>query len=279
MYLNLGCGNRFCQTWTNVDFISKNSSVLKFNLVQGISFPDASFNVAYHSHLLEHFSKAKALFFIQECRRVLRPQGIIRIAVPDLEQIIRSYIFALEQALAGSQEATDNYTWLLLELFDQMVRTHTGGEMAAYLQQAHIPNEAFVLQRCGLEAENLISASRSQQPTNSTHWIKSALKPAYRLLQHPQSLRELLLRLALGKTEYQSLLIGRFRQGGEVHQWMYDRYSLTTLLKECGFEQIVQRSASESYIPNWTDFNLDTEPDGSVYKPDSLFMEAIKPLE
>jgi hypothetical protein len=35
--------------------------------------------------------------------------------------------------------------------------------------------------------------------------------------------------------------------------------------------------ADESYITNWTSFNLDTEPDGSIYKPDSLYMEAVKP--
>lgn len=58
---------------------------------------------------------------------------------------------------------------------------------------------------------------------------------------------------------------------------MYDSYSLAKLLKACGFQQIMQRTATQSYIPNWSDFNLDTEPDGSVYKPDSLFMEAIKP--
>jgi hypothetical protein len=58
---------------------------------------------------------------------------------------------------------------------------------------------------------------------------------------------------------------------------MYDRYSLSKLLTQCGFHQIVQRSPTDSYIPNWSQFCLDTELDGSVYKPDSLFMEAIKP--
>ena len=58
---------------------------------------------------------------------------------------------------------------------------------------------------------------------------------------------------------------------------MYDRYSLSHLLQSCGLGQIVQRAANESYLPDWTVWNLDTESDGTVYKPDSLFMEAIKP--
>ena len=77
--------------------------------------------------------------------------------------------------------------------------------------------------------------------------------------------------------EYETLKIGRFRQQGEVHQWMDDRFSLKCLLNECGFVDVIQRNASESYLPDWSSFNLDTEQDGSIYKPDSLFMEAIKP--
>jgi hypothetical protein len=58
---------------------------------------------------------------------------------------------------------------------------------------------------------------------------------------------------------------------------MYDRYSLALLLEKYGLENIIQRTAAESYIPDWASFNLDTELDGTVYKPDSLYMEAIKP--
>lgn len=40
---------------------------------------------------------------------------------------------------------------------------------------------------------------------------------------------------------------------------------------------LIQRTATEGYVPNLFSFNLDTEPDGSIYKPDSLLLEAIKP--
>ena len=58
---------------------------------------------------------------------------------------------------------------------------------------------------------------------------------------------------------------------------MYDRYSLARLLRDSGFRDPVRREANESLIPGWTKFNLDTEPDGTVYKPDSMYMEAVKP--
>ncbi len=56
---------------------------------------------------------------------------------------------------------------------------------------------------------------------------------------------------------------------------MYDRYSLTELLKEVGFGQIILRTAFESEIDKWEKYQLDVI-DGEVRKPDSLFIEAKK---
>jgi predicted SAM-dependent methyltransferase len=275
-YLNLGCGSRFHQEWTNVDFTSTREGVITQNLTQGIPFPDNFFDVVYHSHLLEHFAKAQAESFLNECYRVLRPQGILRVVIPDLEQIARMYLVALEQARSGSQEWSANYDWILIEMYDQTVRNYSGGEFLAYLSREYIVNEEFVLKRCGIEAKNLMEAA-SQTP-NQSQIISSPslLKSIYRFLRYSSYRRESLLKLLLGK-EYSSLQIGRFRQSGEIHQWMYDSYSLKRLLKQCGLENIIQQTANKSYIPDWTSFNLDTEPDGRVYKPDSLYMEAIKP--
>ena len=83
-----------------------------------------------------------------------------------------------------------------------------------------------------------------------------------------------LIKLLLGK-ESPLYEVARFRDSGEVHQWMYDDYSLKRLLEEQGFNSAVRKTASESYIKDWASYSLDTEPDGSVYKPDSLYMEAI----
>jgi predicted SAM-dependent methyltransferase len=281
-YLNLGCGRRFHPEWTNVDFVSTGKGVIPHNLTEGIPFPDASFDVVYHSHVLEHFSKTASESFLRECCRVLRPQGVLRVVIPDLEQIARNYLIALEQASSGSQEWAANYEWMLLEMYDQTVRNHSGGEMAAYLFREHIPNQEFILKRYGTEAKNLIEAGRQhqQQPQSASlpeGQPKRLLKQIYRFVRHPTYRRESLLKLLLGE-EYSALEIGRFRQSGEIHQWMYDRYSLALLLEKCGLEKVVQRSATESYIPDWASFTLDTELDGTVYKPDSLFIEAIKPL-
>jgi len=51
----------------------------------GLPFPDASVDFLYSSHFLEHLYRVEVLALLQEARRVLKPTGIFRICVPDLE--------------------------------------------------------------------------------------------------------------------------------------------------------------------------------------------------
>lgn len=271
--LNLGCGSRFHPDWVNVNFTSTGPGVIAANLNEGVPFADSSFDVVYHSHLLEHFPKSDAPMFLRECYRVLRPGGVIRVAVPDLAAMARKYLEALEHARAGEDGWQHNYDWMMLEMYDQVVRNKSGGEMAAYLFQELIPNEEFVIQRCGVEARNLIASGRKVRTMPKvTRQKQTLLGRAWRMIRPTGEVR---LRRLLG-AEYKALQIGRFRMGGENHQWMYDSYSLGKLLQGAGFKDVCTRMATESYVDGWQSFNLDTEPDGSVYKPDSLFMEAIK---
>ncbi len=277
--LNLGCGGRFREGWVNVNFTSTGPGVIAANLGKGIPFPDESFDVVYHSHVLEHFQKSAAADFLKECHRVLRPNGVIRIVVPDLEGITRNYLAALEKARVGVEGWDHNYDWMLLEMYDQVVRNQSGGEMARYLRNPSISNEQFVVDRCGTEVRNIIAAGRKNRGNEQTAIRRapapSKLRGILNLLRQRDHWRGELLRRLLGN-EIEALQIGRFRLGGENHQWMYDSYSLGKLLLVSGFRNVAVRSATESYIPEWFSYNLDTEADGSVYKPDSLFIEARK---
>lgn len=279
-YLNLGCGDRFNIDWTNIDFNATEKKIIAHNLIEGIPFPNDTFDLVYHSHVLEHFTPKQAQTFTKECYRVLRPGGILRVVVPDLETIIKTYLLALEKIELGAKEWSDRYDWILLEMYDQTVRNYPGGLMAKYLSQDNIPNQDFILGRCGVTAKNLIDIFKKEQNQSEVKItikdkLKPWIKPIYKFIISYNYRRELWLKLVL-KDEYQALQIGRFRQSGEVHQWMYDRYSLARLLEQSEFKKIIQRTAYDSYISNWTNFNLDTEPDGTIYKPDSLYMEAIK---
>jgi hypothetical protein len=82
----------------------------------------------------------------------------------------------------------------------------------------------------------------------------------------------------LFKKELTYINMGKFRNSGEIHKWMYDSYSLKTLLEKVGFVKVKTQTAKISYLENWSRFKLDTDEGGNVRKPDSLFMEAFKPL-
>ncbi|HWS87103.1 MAG TPA: methyltransferase domain-containing protein [Pyrinomonadaceae bacterium] len=288
-YLNLGCGLRFHPAWTNVDFVAGDPSVVAHDLRRGVPFGDEQFEVVYHSHVLEHFSKADAEPFLKECRRVLKPGGVVRVAVPDLERAARVYLQALEKAEGGDDAWRDNYDWMMLELYDQTVRERSGGEMAAYLLQEEIPNKEFVIGRVGVEAERIIESaaqSRESVPAGASPPQRrspgAVLRRLYGMVRRPSfrresstSRRESAIRKLLGE-EYELLRLGRFRRGGEVHLWMYDRHSLARALRAAGFRDPRVVGAAESRIQGWAGFQLDTEPDGTTYKPDSLFMEAVK---
>jgi predicted SAM-dependent methyltransferase len=277
-YLNLGCGDRFHCSWKNINFVSTGEGVVAHDLKQGIPFADNSFDVVYHSHVLEHFPKVEAVTFIRECHRVLRPQGVLRVVVPDLEQIARMYLYCLEKAYIDPEEWEQNYQWILLEMYDQTVRNKSGGDMLNFLSRQNISSQEFAIARCGVEIKNIIDNSQQQSFANTIpeNNFQKFLKHIYRLLRYSNYRHQAILKLMLSQTELDALEIGQFRQGGEVHQWMYDHYSLSSLLRKCGLQEITKCTAHESYIPEWTSFNLDTELDGTVYKPDSLYMESIK---
>lgn len=100
-YLNLGCGSRFHRSWINLDMNPSDPCVRMCDLTKGIPFSDESFEVVYHSHVLEHFPKDKAFGFMQECHRILGRGGVIRVVVPDLEQIAKNVLKCLRAIRSG----------------------------------------------------------------------------------------------------------------------------------------------------------------------------------
>ncbi len=269
-YINLGCGAKFNERWVNVDFTSTGKDVIAHNLTQGIPFKDNAFKVAYHSHVLEHFTKDGAEKFIAECYRILQSGGILRIAIPDLEAIARNYIKYLDASLANDNSAKEKYNWTMLEMYDQVVRSKGGGEMIDYIMDETKNNDAFLIERNGDEIKQLFNNFRNVKPDESVTKNSSG----FSLANFKSRVKNKLIRMLL-KEDMNALSIGQFRLGGEIHQWMYDRYSLGELLKKHGFKNPTVVTATESKIPEWNSFNLDMM-DGKVRKPDSLFMEAQK---
>ena len=271
-FLNLGCGNKYHEQWVNIDLSSNSKHVLSANLLKGIPFEDNSFDVVYHSQVLEHFPPETGTFLVNECFRVLKPGGFIRIVVPDLENIVDEYKKQLTLNLENPDiESASNYDWIMLELFDQAVRHYPGGRMAEYLSQKEITNEEYILNRIGHTGR--ILRAQTITPKNTVNNTKSLL------LSHARKIKRYLKKRLMSfyksnfiSKEYE---IGKFRQGGEVHFWMYDRYSLARILQNAGFSNISQKTPFISDIPYWERFELDVK-DGLAYDPVSLFIEAKK---
>ncbi|MGC2855632.1 FkbM family methyltransferase [Novispirillum sp. DQ9] len=250
--VNVGCGRHYHPAWINMDVAPSDASVIRHDIQTPLPLEDESCDAVYHSHVLEHLPRRHALAFLTECFRVVRPGGMLRVAVPDLEQICRAYLASLRGALRGGSEALARHEWMTIELLDQMVRDQSGGEMYRYWMQDPMPAEDFVYQRVGEEAREAISRARAGGAGKVPPPFSAASSPS------PAD-------------------AATFRQSGEVHLWMYDRVSLLRLLEEAGFICARIRRASQSAIAGFASCGLETMPDGAVRKPDSLFMEAFRP--
>jgi SAM-dependent methyltransferase len=272
LLLNIGCGRRFHAAWINADLRPSIPEIQRVDIRHPLPFPDASYDAVYHSHVLEHLHRGAGERFMCECARILRPGGVLRVAVPDLETIARGYLTALEAALRGDAGSRGRYDWMLLELIDQMVRERPGGEMGDYLRRTEIPNEEFVIERIGAEGRDIIDEFRTTLGRKSEEPVEAVAAE-----NTDADNREAELRRLLG-SEFRLLELGRFRRSGEIHQHMYDRFSLSELMKTAGLIEMRVVTAVESMILDWSSYELDADPDGNTWKPDSLFMEAVRPL-
>jgi predicted SAM-dependent methyltransferase len=272
-YLNLGCGPKYVKStdWVNADMLPYGKDVIQCNFLNGIPFDSNKFELVYHSHVLEHFSKKDGENFIKECFRILNTGGVIRIAMPNLEEIAKQYLANIERAMNNETNAGNDYDWIMLELYDQTVRNKSGGLMLDYLTKATIDNEKYVYDRIGDDARKWRKSTNDEENVMKIGTIGIFKK----LIQKPslifKGIKLVYLRIVLSKKGYQNYKIGKFRTGGEIHQWMYDRYSLTRLLQNIGFTDVTLRAATTSFIDEWESFKLDNPNERA-----SIFIEAVK---
>ncbi len=248
--------------------------VEQHDITKGLPYEDNSFDGVYHSHVLEHLEPRDGEKLLDECFRVLRPNGVLRIVVPNLEQIVTLYLNYHREAWAGDETAAIHYKWMKLELLDQLVRSHSGGSMGQYMAGEEIKNSGFVRSRVGDEfsrCQDMGQGSDIDRPRDPT----LVEKMAERLKKGKLGLTRWFIRRMMGKGALRSFDEGMFRNQGEIHRWMYDRYSLKELCTDRGFVDFKIQTANESSIDDYESFELDSE-DGNIRKPDSLFVECQK---
>lgn len=256
--LNLGCGDRTHPEWVNIDsslrlrlgrlplirrWVPSPPDIRIHDLRHGIPFSDATVDVVYASHVLEHLTQNVGREFLREIHRVLKPGGIVRIVVPDLEAAVRLYLAALEGVKSHPEDDSlrQAHEWATIYLLDQMVRISPGGDMVRWLRE-HRDTPAV------RAMEGTLRSIAASPPTD------------------PRLSRRLLDRLRPRSAA----------RTGELHRWMYDAVSLRNLLAAAGFGGVASFSCCESRVADWQSYQLDNNPDGSPHQPGSIWMEGVK---
>jgi glycosyltransferase involved in cell wall biosynthesis/predicted SAM-dependent methyltransferase len=93
--LHIGCGTLYKEGWINIDNNSDNNIEkidLNIDVTNRLPFEDNSIDFIYHEYFIEHLSYEEGELFLQECYRILKPDGVMRFACPDLDKLNGNYI-------------------------------------------------------------------------------------------------------------------------------------------------------------------------------------------
>ena len=253
-FLNIGCGNIYSSEWNNVDFV-KNKDVTYWDIRNGLPYQDSSMDAVYSSHLLEHLSPIEAKNLMGEINRVLKKGGVLRIVVPDFEKICVEYLSCLGCATQNpSAENLLKYDWIMLELIDQMVREKSGGLMREVIDSGNFDKE-YVHERVGDIALSG-KINNTQSDTKFITWLKK--------------IKKILKTTVIPNKDP--------RKTGEVHRWMYDRFSMGRLFRDNGFKMVTITEFNKSLIPDWNIYSFDSSKfdQAKQKKPESIYVEGVK---
>ena len=89
--LQIGSGSNLLPGWLNTTLYPFAPGTVYLNACTLFPVPDDSFDYVFSEHLIEHLEFEEAAKTLRESHRVLREGGRIRIATPNLEQIIALY--------------------------------------------------------------------------------------------------------------------------------------------------------------------------------------------
>jgi SAM-dependent methyltransferase len=92
MRLNWGCGPVPARGWINSDRHAAPGIDLAADIRDGLPAPDDHFDYAVSIHALQDVPYLDVVPALRELRRVLRPEGVLRLGLPDLDRAVRAYV-------------------------------------------------------------------------------------------------------------------------------------------------------------------------------------------
>jgi len=95
--LNVGCGTDYKKGWINIDNntdenIESDKLDLDWDMRNPLPFDDNSVDFIFNEHFFEHLTPDEARSAMTDLMRILKPGGVMRIAMPDLEDIVDHYL-------------------------------------------------------------------------------------------------------------------------------------------------------------------------------------------
>jgi predicted SAM-dependent methyltransferase len=93
--LNIGCGTDYKKGWLNIDNNSDDNIDkldLNWDLREKLPFDDESVDFIYSEHFFEHLTPEEGKKTIKDLMDLVKPGGVMRIAMPDLEVVVNTYL-------------------------------------------------------------------------------------------------------------------------------------------------------------------------------------------
>jgi predicted SAM-dependent methyltransferase len=179
------------------------------DLTKGIPHPSNSVDMIYSSHMLEHLRPSQAQFVLDDCHRVLKPGGVLRLVVPDLNEAAQAYLrrdleyfpshtSLIADAFMESISSPTRRENIVRRLASRMLRTDDGGHKWMYDAEsliARLRSVGFVdIERVGFrEGKNREIAMLDHRSPHHIHveTFKPAHPPQRRQANRPRPDRPL----------------------------------------------------------------------------------------
>ena len=270
-YINLACGSVFLENsnWINFDYASSCKAVKKVNLLKRLPPETETADLVYSSHFLEHILYSQVIDFLSEIFRILKSDGVLRLVLPDLENMASNYVNL--RKIEDHQKAD----FLVIEMIDQCVRNIGGGQLQASYSKIKKDQDQsmieFIRERMG---EDLTIYS-PQQKHNYNFFSKNFLSILNTIVRRIERYWIKIVILVLPSAfRDQNISLADI---GERHHWIWDFYSLKKVLESVGFVEIKRVSANSSRIKNFPFYPLDVDNEGKPRKGEqSMYVEAKK---
>lgn len=90
--INLGSGHWKFPGWVNVDLDRESLPQVCANLAFALPFRSESVDLVHSEDFIDQLELQQARRLLTECHRILKPNGVLRILTPDLEQLAQLYL-------------------------------------------------------------------------------------------------------------------------------------------------------------------------------------------